>query len=146
MPVGDYEFLEKDCDEMGRLQQFFSEMEESHTSKEPPPEWSHHFPDESRGYFMECDVFFPPERHQSMVNFPPCPTQTKITEEEVSEHYSSAWHARYGEDTKMPASEKLCASLVDKTNIILHSENAVVYSRIGVKLVVKRVLAFRQER
>ena len=46
----------------------------------------------------------------------------------------------------MPASEKLCASLVDKKDIVLHSENALVYSRIGARIVVKRVLAFKQER
>ena len=146
MPVGDYHFIDKESDEMQRLQHFFSEMEESHINKTPPPTWSQHFPDEKKGYFLECDITFPPERHHSMSNFPPCPTQTKINEEDVSEHYSWAWHARYGAETKMPASEKLCASLVDKTDVVLHSENALVCSRIGAKVVVKRVLSFRQER
>ena len=146
LPVGEYEFLEENSSEVTRIQNFFLEMEKSHIEKRPPPEWVNHFPDDTRGYFFECDVFFPADRHQSMSNFPPCPTQTQINEENVSEHYSQAWHARYGEGVKMPTSEKLCASLVDKKNIVLHSENALVYSRIGARVVVKKVLAFRQER
>ena len=146
LPVGDYKFLENNSSEFQQLENFFSHMEKSHTTKIPQPEWSQHFPDSSRGYFLECDVYFPPERHSSMANFPPCPAQTRLEEENVSEHYRKAWHARNGEGHKMPASEKLCASLVDKKDIVLHSENALVYSRIGARIVVKRVLAFKQER
>ena len=146
MPTGGYEFLDEDSSEMSRLRDFFIQMEKSHIEEKSPPKWSEHFPDETRGYFLECDIFFPPDRHKSMSNFPPCPTQTRISEENVSKHYSWAWHARYGEGVKMPASEKLCASLVDKENVVLHCENALVYSRIGVRVVVKRVLAFTQDR
>ena len=81
-----------------------------------------------------------------MENYPPCPVQTVITEKDVSDYYSQAWHAKHGEDTKMPDSQKLCASLVDKRDVVMHSENAIIYSRIGAKIVVKRALAFRQER
>ena len=146
LPVGDYEFLEDSSNEMEQLNRFFEEMEKSHVEKIPQPQWQQYFPEESRGYFLECDVFFPEERHHLMSNFPPCPVQTEITEDDVSSYFSQAWHAKHGEDCKMPASQKLCATLVDKKDVVLHSENALIYSRIGAKVVVKKVLAFRQER
>lgn len=146
LPVGDYEFLEDSSSEMGQLNDFFAEMEKSHVETIPQPQWQQYFPNESRGYFLECDVFFPEERHHLMSNFPPCPVQTEINEEDVSSYFSQAWHAKHGEDCKMPASKKLCATLVDKKDVVLHAENALVYSRIGARVVVKKVLAFRQER
>ena len=145
LPVGDYQFLEDSCEEITQLQSFFVKMEESHSGKTQQPDWHQYFPDESRGYYLECDVVYPEERHHLMSNLPPCPVQTVITEEDVSCHYSQAWHAKHG-DCKMPKSQKLCATLVDERNVVMHSENAKIYSRIGARVIVKRALSFRQER
>ena len=65
MPTGGYEFLDEDSSEMSRLRDFFIQMEKSHIEEKSPPKWSEHFPDETRGYFLECDIFFPPDRHKS---------------------------------------------------------------------------------
>ena len=146
LPVGDYEFLKDDDVEVTKLRDFFIKMECSHLEKTEAPDWTEYFPDSSKGYYLECDVTFPIDRHEKLSNFPPCPTRTKITEDDVSSHFKQAWRARYGEGVKMPDCEKLCASLTDKKSVVLHSENAIVYSRIGAKIVVKKVLRFRQER
>ena len=146
LPVGDYRFLDESSDEMRKLQVFFEKMESSHTENTSQPRWQDHFSDESKGYFLECDVYFPEERHHLMSNFPPCPVQTEITEDNVSTYYSQAWHAKHGDGCKMPKSQKLCATLEDKKDVVLHSENAIIYSRIGARIVVKKALAFRQER
>ena len=70
LPCGDYEFLEDGADEFQALTKYFDEVERSHQEKREPPHWSSHFKDESRGYFIEADVLYPPERHHMMKDYP----------------------------------------------------------------------------
>ena len=137
LPCGDYEFLENGADEFQSLVNYFDEVERSHQEKREPPQWSSHFKDESRGYFIEADVLYPPERHHMMRDYPPCPTATEFKEEDTSPYYREAWHVKNG-DRKMPNSTKLCASLVDKRNVVLHSEAPHLVNWFALLLLLKK--------
>ena len=92
LPCGDYEFLDNGGDEFQSLVNYFDEVERSHQEKREAPQWSSHFKDETRGYFIEADVLYPPERHHMMKDYPPCPTATEFKEEDTSPYYREAWH------------------------------------------------------
>jgi hypothetical protein len=123
MPVGGFRFLEEGSEDMIKLQHFFYLMEEHHANGGDLPIWSNHFSNEEEGYYLECDVSYPEDRHESLAGFPPCPAKTNIKEENLSSHFKEMWHLRNGEG-RIPESEKLIASLITKESIVIHSENA----------------------
>jgi hypothetical protein len=161
MPVGDFHFLEDDSEDSVKLQHFFHLMEDSHLRGGNVPIWNKHFPNEEEGYYLECDVSYPEDRHESLADFPPCPAKTSIKEENLSTHFKEMWYLRNGVG-RIPDSEKLIASLVSKESIVIHSENAgktvyyhiypipsppsALYARLGCKIIIKRILKFRQAR
>jgi hypothetical protein len=123
MPVGDFHFLEDGSEDLLQLRHFFDLMEMHHADGGEVPLWRNLFPDEEEGYYLECDVSYPQDRHESMMDFPPCPAKTSIKEENLSQHFKDMWHLRNGPG-RIPDSEKLIASLESKESIVLHSENA----------------------
>ena len=97
--------------------------------------------EQDEGYFLEVDLEYPEELHDFHDTYPCAPEKFKIDEKYLSDHQKELGKkcgAKFG-------SEKLCLTLMDKKEYILHYRNLKQYLSLGLKLTkVHRVLKFKQ--
>ena len=131
------------------LKKFFEEVEEVHQdeslSSTDMPRWDEYI-GPHQGFFIECDLKIPKDRHDKLQFLPPAPAHTTVKTSDLPEHIQLLFKERYGEGMSDMKTEKLIASLVDKENIVLHHSTARIYSYIGAQITVKRVLSFVQDK
>ena len=93
---------------------------------------------------MEVDIDIPQELHDKLQYLPPAPCHTSVATSSLPPHMQEMYRQRYGEDARGTTSEKLIASLLNKTDVVLHYTTAEMYARLGARLKVKKVLRFTQ--
>ena len=97
--------------------------------------------EQEQGYFLEVDLEYPEELHDTHNNYPCAPEKMQIEERYLSEHQKELGK-KCGAKYK---SEKLCLTLTNKVKYILHYRNLKQYLSLGLKLTkVHRVLKFKQ--
>ena len=97
--------------------------------------------DDTTGYIFSCDLEYPSNLHDLHDEFPLCPENLTIKDE---------WLSTYQKDMKnnfniKGVSKKLCLTLFDKKNYILHYRNLKFCLSKGLKIKkVNKVLKFNQ--
>ena len=110
-----------------------------------PIDWQTQTEDQEVGYFVECDLDYPPVLHDAHHDYPLAPERLNVqiemlseTQIEVRTHYcmsASAWNV------------KLIPNLMPKKSYLCHYLNLQFYISHGLKLTrVTRVLRFKQSR
>ena len=99
--------------------------------------------EQNKGYFLEVDLEYPQELHESHDTFPCAPEHVEIKEEMLSNYQKdlgSKLGVKYG-------GGKLCLTLKDKEKYVMHYRNLKQYLDLGLKLKkVHRVLQFNQSK
>ena len=151
LPIGGYKFLQPEDDSYGQLVSFFGEIERVFNEEEltdiDMPVWTEYFPEQDgygEGFFVEVDIDIPQELHDKLQYLPPAPCHTSVATSSLPPHMQEMYRQRYGEDARGTTSEKLIASLLNKTDVVLHYTTAEMYARLGARLKVKKVLRFTQ--
>ena len=106
--------------------------------------WLEQTQHQTTGYFIECDLEYPPELHDKHNDLPLAPRKEAVTfnmlsnkQVEVSRHYNVA---------RSHTSVKLLPSLMSKTKYTVHYLNLKFYLEQGLKLnKIHRVIKFTQE-
>ena len=152
LPVGGYHFLEEGDEDLEKIHSFFARVEAVHRGSKlglkdtDMPSWESLFPKDeegvSKGFFIEADIHFPPERHDYLQGLPPAPAHTKIGVEDLPPHIQHLVRERFGEKYSGGKSEKLVASLLDKEGVVMHHSTIELYARLGARITVKKVLGF----
>ena len=97
--------------------------------------------EQEKGYFFKVDLEYPKELHDSHDTFPSAPEHLKIKEEMLSDYQKELGDelgVKYG-------GKKLCLTLQDKTEYVLHYRNLKQYLNLGLKLKkVHKVFEFDQ--
>ena len=110
-----------------------------------PIDWLAQTEEQSTGYFVECDLEYPPELHDSHNDYPLAPERVAVTpsvlsdkQVEVARHYSRG----------VPQKDvKLLPSLLNKLHYVTHYLNLKFYIEHGMKLTkIHRVIQFQQSR
>ena len=97
--------------------------------------------DDDIGYIFSCDLSYPDNLHDYHNEFPMCPTKTTIEDE---------WLSNYQKEMKLKfdikgKSNKLCLTLFDKKEYIVHYRNLKYYLAKGLELQkINKVLKFNQ--
>jgi len=102
-------------------------------------------PDDSPvGYFIECDLHYPPHLHDLHNAYPLAPEHVKIEESMLSDTLRFMLNET---NTKHTSSTKLVTNLHDKTHYVMHYCCLQFYLTHGLELIkVHRVIAFNQSR
>ena len=100
-------------------------------------------PDEGmHGYILEVDLDYPELLHDLHNCYPLAPEKTKITKDMISP-YLDEMYVKLA--LKFKSSEKLCCTLNNKRNYIVHYRTLKLYLSLGLILQkIHRVLKFRQ--
>ena len=97
--------------------------------------------DSKKGYFLEVDLEYPIDLHDSHNAFPLAPESLVIPKECMSPDQLELLG-----DRPAPKVKKLGQNLVNKTKYVLHCRNIQLYLQLGMKLTKNyRVLKFDQE-
>ena len=98
--------------------------------------------DSSYGYFLEVDLDYPEELHDSHKDFPMAPEKIKVKEEMLSP-YSRENAKKF--DIKTGTINKLVPNLMAKEKYVVHYRNLQYYLSEGLVLKkVYRILEFKQ--
>ena len=97
--------------------------------------------DSSEGYFFEVDLKYPKELHDLHNEFPLCPEQIEIKDE-----WMSQYQRKMKKDLQIKGkSKKLCLTLFDKKQYVLHYKNLKFCLENGLILTkIHKVLKFKQ--
>jgi hypothetical protein len=98
--------------------------------------------DAETGYFCEVDLEFPPELHEKLKHFPPCPESVIPKEEWFSDYQREVMEIT----NSKPTSEKLTPHLMKHENYVLHYRNLKFVHGLGIQIKLKRVVSFTQSR
>ena len=98
--------------------------------------------DAETGYFCEVDLEFPPELHEKLKHFPPCPESVIPKEEWFSDYQRQVMEIT----NSKPTSEKLTPHLMKHENYVLHYRNLKFVHGLGIQIKLKRVVSFTQSR
>ena len=149
--MGGFRFLDPQEDAFSQLKDYFEDFETVHNNSElsymDMPRFEEYFPQKEEGgegFFIECDINIPPERHDYLQFLPPAPTHTGVYFSALPPHMQEMYRQRYGEAGGDKMTEKLIASLSDKENVVLHHTTAAMYAKIGAKITPKRAVRFVQ--
>jgi len=101
-------------------------------------------PDDSPvGYFIKCDLHYPPHLHDHHNTYPLAPKHVKIAESVLSDTLRFMLDKT---NTKHTPSTKRVANLHDKTHYITHYRCLQFYLTHGLRLVrIHRIIAFNQK-
>jgi len=96
------------------------------------------------GYFIECDLHYPPHLHDLHNAYPLVPEHVKIEESMLSDTLRFMLDET---NTRHTSSTKLVTNLRDKTHYVTHYRCLQFYLTYGLELIkVHRVIAFNQSR
>ncbi|MBN1968088.1 MAG: hypothetical protein JW870_01855, partial [Candidatus Delongbacteria bacterium] len=96
------------------------------------------------GYFAECDLSIPPDKHKDLDDFPPIPVKRSVDNSELS-CYQNYLQSELNINTNTAKTEKLILDLHSKKKYILHYTILQKYLELGVKIdKVHNVLRFVQ--
>ena len=150
LPIGGYKFLQPEDESYGQLTAFFDEVDRVFNTEgltaDDMPIWTDFFPEQGgygEGFFLEADIEIPRALHDYLQYLPPAPCHTSVPMSSLPPHMQEMYRQRYG-DNATHTSEKLIASLMDKSDVVLHYSTAVMYARIGATLKIKKVLRFTE--
>ena len=97
--------------------------------------------EQDKGYYLKVDLEYPSNLHDSHDTFPCAPEHMKIEKELLSDYQKELGDelgVKYG-------GKKLCLTLQDKKEYVLHYRNLKQYLDLGLKLKkVHKVLEFDQ--
>jgi len=95
------------------------------------------------GYIFDCDLEYPEHLHDKHQDYPLAPENLEIQYEMLSD-YNKECLDLFGQ--KFTKSNKLCATVKNKTNYVVHIKNLQFYLSQGLLLTkVHRVIQFHQE-
>lgn len=86
--------------------------------------------EQDKGYYLKVDLEYPKELHDSHDTFPCAPEHMKIEKELLSDYQKELGDelgVKYG-------GKKLCLTLQDKEQYVLHYRNLKQYLDLGIKL------------
>jgi len=96
-------------------------------------------PDANMGYFIECDLSYPPHLHDLHSDYPLAPEHLTVTEDMLSEY------ARTVKDAGWRPTKKLTPNLMNKTKYVTHYRNLQFYVKHGLIITrIHRILEFSQ--
>lgn len=100
--------------------------------------------DGEKGYFLECDLHYPAELHDTHSNFPLAPEILEVAFENLSPYAKTA--IEKSEGNKQYKDTKLMSTFHDRKNYVLHGKNLQLYLSLGMTLIkVHRILEFTQD-
>ena len=106
-------------------------------------------PDDSdEGHTIEVDLHFPPEIHDKLKEYPPCPENLDPKLEWFSEYQMevATQCKAIKENGKYSATCKLIPHLFDRPNYVIHYRNLKFVLELGAKVTkVHKVLSFKQK-
>lgn len=128
VPVGDYEWLTET--ELQSLEQHIERIPEQG----------------DKGYILCVDLDYPSHVHEQHSCMPLAPEQMDIVFEDLSPFSQASLICLQGESrAKKYRSQKLCTTLKDKKNYVIHFRNLQLYIRLGMRLKkIHRAFSFRQ--
>jgi hypothetical protein len=98
----------------------------------------------NRGYILDVDLGYPPHLHDKHNDYPLAPTKTAIPTSALSDLQKDMLKKS---DCRRPmkGTVKLCTTLWDKPNYIVHSKLLELYLKLGLTVKrINRVLSFAQ--
>lgn len=106
------------------------------------------FEELSEGFIIECDLDYPSELHFKHNDMPMAPENKVICSTDLSPYSRSCLEIFKGKaGLNRYASQKLCSTLENKKNYVLHYKNLALYLRHGLVLAkVRRVVGFKQKK
>jgi hypothetical protein len=95
------------------------------------------------GYILEVDLSFPEHIHDKLREFPPCPENTDIKEEWLSDYQKNLMKQL---NIKGSHCDKLVPHLYDHKNYVIHYRNLKFVKDLGVEITkVHNVISFEQK-
>ncbi len=108
-------------------------------------DWTTLTADRATGYFVECDLDYPPELHHLHNDYPLAPERLEINAEMLSE--TQVRIRRKYSMNRGSSSSKLVPNLLNKRKYTCHYLNLQFYLAKGLKLIkIHRVLEFQQSK
>ena len=124
------------------LNRFFNQRSKDFARGGKSTSWDSHFGSVNSevGFFIECDISFTDKCKSRLRDFPPAPTHKTLQFNELSDFAQKS----YGDERDYTPSSKLVASFEPKSNYVVHSMLADVYSSMGVTITnIKKVSTSR---
>eukprot|EP00732_Lithocolla_globosa_P003071 Lithocolla_globosa_v1_NODE_2290_length_2064_cov_73.453957.p1 type:complete len:383 gc:universal NODE_2290_length_2064_cov_73.453957:184-1332(+) len=98
---------------------------------------------------LEVDIEYPEHLHDLHNDYPLCPEQVEIQEEELSDYQRELYkdlHPHPSKEKKIKSSPKLIGKLTNKKNYIVHYRYLKMCERLGLKITkFHRAIGYRQE-
>ena len=105
--------------------------------------------EEREGYILECDFHIPEELHDYFKEYPPLPHHYSAKPEELSEYQKEEYLKLNSNVKEIRESKvkKLCLTLHDKKNYVIHYRLLQLYLKLGVKITkIHNVISFTESR
>lgn len=98
--------------------------------------------DDEVGCFVECDFEYPPELHDKLADFPPCPEVMNVDAEWLSPKQKELLHGE-----KYVSTPKLVANLLPKKDYLMHYRVFQFCVKLGINITkIGRVISFKQKK
>ena len=94
-------------------------------------DWLHQTDEQTTGYFVECDLVYPPEIHDEHNDYPMAPERMVLHEEMISETQSQIVKC-YNISRSAMTQTKLVPNLMDKNRYVVHYINLQFYLEHGM--------------
>jgi hypothetical protein len=95
---------------------------------------------ESVGLTLEVDLKYPEHLHDRHSDYPLAPESITVSDEEL---FTSEWSKTRSNGNKRISCKKLCATLKDKTNYVVHWKTLKLYLDLGLEVTkVHRVVSY----
>ncbi len=102
--------------------------------------------DQPTGYILEVDLDYPVTLHSEHSSFPLAPERVKVSKSMLSSYALKSYEQIYCKP-EVPSSDRLTATLLPKSNYVVHYMTLQLYLLLGLRLKkVHKVLEFTQSR
>ena len=104
--------------------------------------------EEREGYIFECDFNIPEELHDYFKEYPPLPHHYSAKPEELSEYQKEEYlKLNNVKEIKESKVKKLCLTLHDKKNYVIHYRLLQLYLKLGVQITkIHNIISFTESR